>query len=69
MASAYWWMRKLACYVSIDIYDWGKNEIELMVDDVGCVETVVDFLKAYQDTFGVDMKDKIEWALLEGVLE
>ena len=55
--------------MSPDIYDWDKNDIELMVDDIGCVETVVDFLKAYQDTFGVDMKDKIEWALLAGVLE
>ena len=55
--------------MSPDIYDWDKNDIELMLDGVGCVETVVDFLKAYQNTFGVDMKDKIEWALLAGVLE
>ena len=67
MASAYWWMRKLACYVCIDIYDWDKDDIELMVADIRCVETVVDFLRAYQNTFGVDMKDKIEWALLAEV--
>ena len=55
--------------MSPHIYYWDKNDIELMVDDIGCVETVVDFLRAYQDTFGIDMKDKIEWALLAGVLE
>ena len=69
MSSAYLYMRKLACFMSPDIYDWDKNDIELMLDGVGCVETIVDFLRAYQNTFGVDMKDKIEWALLAGVLE
>ena len=34
---------KLACFMSPDIYDWDKNDIELMLDGVGCVETVVDF--------------------------
>lgn len=67
MGGAWRNMRKLACYVSTNIDDWGKNEIELMVADIRCVETVVDFLRAYQNTFGVDMKDKIEWALLAEV--
>ena len=50
--------------VAINIYDWDKQDIENMVDGIGCIETVVDFLKAYEEQFGVGMKDKIEWALL-----
>ena len=64
MGGAWRNMVRVACYVSIDIYDWDKNDIELMVRDIRCVETVVDFLRAYQNTFGVDMRDKIEWAFL-----
>ena len=67
MGGAWRNMVRVACYVSTDIYDWGKNEIELMVEDIRCVETVVDFLRAYQNTFGVDMKDKIEWAFLADI--
>jgi len=57
-------MRKLACMVAINIYDWDKQDIENMVDGIGCIETVVDFLKAYEEQYGVGMQDKIEWALL-----
>ena len=57
-------MRNLACYVAMSIYDWDKQDIEDMIEQVGCIETVVDFLTAYQDRFGIGMKDKIEWALL-----
>ena len=57
-------MRDLACYVATNLYDWDKQDIEDMVEQIGCVETVVDFLREYQNRFGVGMKDKIEWALL-----
>ena len=57
-------MKDLACYVAVNLYDWDKQDIESMVEQVGCIETVVDFLTAYQDRFGIGMKDKIEWALL-----
>ena len=57
-------MKDLACYVAMSIYDWDKQDIEDMVEQVGCIETVVDFLTTYQDKFGIGMKDKIEWALL-----
>ena len=57
-------MRNLACYVAMSIWDWDKNDIEDMVEQVGCVETVVDFLEEYQNRFGVGMQDKIEWAWL-----
>ena len=57
-------MRDLACYVATNLYDWDKQDIEDMVEQVGCIETVVDFLREYQNRFGVGMKDKIEWALL-----
>jgi|TARA_R100000482_G_scaffold86465_1_gene34791 hypothetical protein len=67
MGGAWRNMVRVACYVSIDIYDWDKNDIKLMVRDIRCVETVVDFLRAYQNTFGVDMKDKIEWAFLADI--
>lgn len=60
-------MRNLACYVAISIWDCDKDDIKAMVEQVRCKDTVVDFLRAYQDTFGVDMKDKIEWALLAEV--
>ena len=46
-------MKNLACYVATNLYDWGMQDIEDMVEQVGCVETVVDFLE-----------DKIEWAWL-----
>ena len=67
MGGAWRNMVRVACFVSVDIYDWDKNDIELMVRDIRCVETVVDFLKAYQNIFGVDMKDKIEWAFLADI--
>ena len=67
MGGAWRNMVRVACFVSVDIYDWDKNDIELMVRDIRCVETVVDFLKAYQNIFGVDMKDKIEWAYLADI--
>jgi len=57
-------MKNLACYIATNIYDWDKQDIEDMVEQVGCIETVVDFLREYQNRFGVGMKDKIEWALL-----
>jgi|TARA_Y100000015_G_scaffold39435_1_gene43289 peroxiredoxin family protein len=57
-------MKNLACYVATNIYDWDKQDIEDMVEQVGCIETVVDFLREYQNRFGVGMKVKIEWALL-----
>ena len=57
-------MKELACYVATNLYDWDKQDIEDMVEQVGCVETVVDFLQAYEEQFGVDMQDKIEWAWL-----
>ena len=57
-------MKNLACYIATNIYDWDKRDIEDMVEQVGCIETVVDFLREYQNRFGVGMKDKIEWALL-----
>ena len=60
-------MRELACYIAISIWDWDKHDIEGMVEQIRCKETVVDFLRAYQDRFGIDMKDKIEWALLAEV--
>ncbi len=55
-------MKDLACYVANNLYDWNKQDIEDMVEQVGCVETVVDFLMEYEHRFGVDMNDKIEWA-------
>ena len=57
-------MKNLACYVATNLCDWGKQDIEDMLEQVGCVETVVDFLQAYEEQFGVDMQDKIEWAWL-----
>ena len=57
-------MKNLACYVAVNLYDWDKQDIESMVEQVGCIETVVDFLTAYEHRYGIDMKDKIEWALL-----
>ena len=57
-------MKILACYIAINIYDWGKQDIEDLVEQVGCIETVVDFLTAYEHRYDIDMKDKIEWALL-----
>ena len=57
-------MKILACYTAINIYDWDKQDIEDLVEQVGCIETVVDFLTAYEHRFGLDLKDKIEWALL-----
>ena len=60
-------MRKLACYIAVDIWDWDKDDIEAMVESVGCKDTVVDFLRQYGYRFGIDMKDKIEWALLAEV--
>lgn len=57
-------MKDLACYVATNLYDWDKQDIEDMVEQVGCKETVVDFLREYQNRFGVGMQDKIEWALL-----
>ena len=57
-------MKNLACYIATNIYDWDKQDIEDMVQQVGCIETVVDFLREYQNRFGVGMQDKIEWALL-----
>ena len=60
-------MRELACYIAISIWDWDKDDIEAMVEQIRCKETVVDFLRAYQDRFGIGMKDKIEWALLAEV--
>ena len=60
-------MRDLACYIAISIWDWDKDDIEAMVEQIRCKETVVDFLRAYEDRFGIDMKDKIEWALLAEV--
>lgn len=57
-------MRDLACYIATNLYDWDKQDIEDMVEQIGCVETVVDFLREYQNRFGVGMQDKIEWALL-----
>ena len=59
-------MTRLACLVAVGIYDYDKHDIEAMVESVGA-ETVFDFLKEYRDLFGVDMKDKIEWALLAEV--
>ena len=56
-------MKNLACYVATNIYDWDKRDIEDMVEQVGCIETVVDFLTAYEHRFGLGLKDKIEWAL------
>ena len=50
--------------VAIDLYEWEKRDIESMVEGIGCVETVVDFLEVYGNTYGLNMKDKIEWALL-----
>ena len=57
-------MKNLACYVAMSIYDWDKQDIETMVQQVGCVETVVDFLVEYEARFGVDMEDKSGWAFL-----
>ena len=57
-------MKNLACYVAMSIYDWDKQDIEDMVEQVGCVETVVDFLEEYGNRFGIEMQDKIEWAWL-----
>ena len=57
-------MKKLACMVAMDLYEWDKRDIESMVEGIGCLKTVLDFLEAYGNTFGLDMKDKIEWALL-----
>lgn len=57
-------MKNLACYVATNLYDWGMQDIEDMVEQVGCVETVVDFLEEYQKRFGIGMQDKIEWAWL-----
>ena len=57
-------MKELACYVATNLYDWDKQDIEDMVEQVGCIETVVDFLTAYEGRFGVEMEDKIGWALL-----
>ena len=59
-------MTKLACLIAVDVYDLDKHDIEAMVESVDA-ETVVDFLKAYRDLFGLDLKDKIEWALLAEV--
>ena len=55
-------MKNLACYVATNLYDWDKQDIEDMVEQVGCVETVVDFLIEYEHRFGLEMQDKIEWA-------
>lgn len=55
-------MKNLACYVATNLYDWDKQDIEDMVEQVGCVETVVDFLEEYENRFGIGMQDKIEWA-------
>ena len=38
-------MKNLACYIATNIYDWDKQDIEDMVQQVGCIETVVDFLR------------------------
>jgi hypothetical protein len=57
-------MRNLACYVAMSIWDWDKDDIEAMVEQIGCKETVVDFLRAYQDRFGIEMEGLIRCALL-----
>ena len=67
MIMGYREMRELACYIAISIWDWDENDIKDLVEQVRCKETVLDFLRAYGDRFGIDMADKIEWALLAEV--
>ena len=69
MSKRYAKMKDLACYVSINLYDMDKDDIDSLVETVGCIETVVDFLLEYQDRYGLDLREKVEWALISGVLQ
>ena len=52
----------LALYITPDLTDWDISEFEHMVRVVG-TQTVVDFLKAYENNFGIDLSQQIEWAM------
>tara|TARA_Y100000114_G_C11683854_1_gene289993 strand:+ start:640 stop:840 length:201 start_codon:yes stop_codon:yes gene_type:complete len=52
----------LALFVAPDLTRYDISDFEHMVEMCG-VQTVVDFLKAYEDNFGLDLSQQIEWAM------
>ena len=54
----------LALYITPDLTDWDTSEFEHMVGVVG-TQTVVDFLKAYENNFGIDLSQQIWQAVKE----
>ena len=55
-------MAELACYVSVNILEWDKHDVESMVQTIGNKEDVIIFLNAYQNRFNVQLENLIEWA-------
>jgi hypothetical protein len=52
----------LALYITPDLTDWDISDFENMVRVAG-TQTVVDFLKAYENNFGIDLSQQTEWAM------
>ena len=52
----------LALFIAPDLTRYDISNFEHMVEMCG-VQTVVDFLKAYEDNFGLDLSQQIEWAM------
>ena len=55
-------MAELACYVSVNILEWDKHDVESMVQTIGNKEDVIIFLNTYQNRFNVQLERLIEWA-------
>lgn len=55
-------MAELACYVSVNILEWDKHDVESMVQTIGNKEDVIIFLNTYQNRFNVQLENLIEWA-------
>ena len=54
-------MTRLAIFVTRDELDkWDRHDINEMVDACGA-EATFDFLNAYQDRYGTNLRQQIEW--------
>ncbi len=54
-------MTRLALFVTRDELDkWDKHDINEMVDACGA-EATLDFLHAYENRYGTNLRQQIEW--------
>ncbi len=61
--SNYGKMTRLACFIApASMDEWERSDIENMVESCGS-EATYDFLNAYQNRFGIDLKRQIGWVL------